>query len=43
MIVLCLLSALRGYNRELMIVSSIVMTAGKCPRLRDNLPLDGNG
>ena len=36
-IVLCLLSALRGYNRELMIVSSIVMTAGKCQRLRDSL------
>ena len=42
-IVLVLLSALRGYNRELMIVSSIVMTAGKCPRCRDSLPLDGNG
>lgn len=29
-LVLFLLSALRGHNRELMIVSSIVMTAGKC-------------
>ena len=29
-IVLILLSALRGYNRELMIVSSIIMTAGRC-------------
>ena len=42
-IVLVLLSALRGYNRELMIVSSIVMTAGKCQRCRDSLPLDENG
>ena len=29
-LVLLLLSALKGHNRELMIVSSIVMTAGKC-------------
>ena len=29
-IVLVLLSVLRGHNRELMIVSSIIMTAGKC-------------
>ena len=42
-IVLVLLSALRGYNRELMIVSSVVMTAGKHQRLRDSHPLEGNG
>ena len=41
-IVLFLLSALRGYNRELMIVSSVVMTAGQCHRLRDSLLLDGS-
>lgn len=29
-LVLFLLSSLKGYNRELMIVSSIIMTAGKC-------------
>lgn len=29
-IVLWLLSLFRGHNRELMIVSSIIMTAGKC-------------
>ena len=29
-LVLLLLSALRGNNRELMIVSSIIMTVGKC-------------
>lgn len=29
-IALVLLSALKGHNRELMIVSSIIMTAGKC-------------
>ena len=32
-IVLWLLSLFRGHNRELMIVSSIIMTAGKCSGL----------
>ena len=29
-LVLSLLSALKGYNRELLVISSVAMTAGKC-------------
>ena len=32
-VVLCLLSLLRGHNRELMIASAVVMTAGMSPFL----------
>ena len=37
-IVLCLLSALRGRNKELMIVSSVIMTAGI---FSDSMPIYG--
>src|SRR2546429_132303 len=37
-VVLWLLSVFRGHNRELMIVSSVVMTAGKFPFVPSCLP-----
>lgn len=34
-IVLWLLSVLRGHNKELLIISSVLMTAGPCPRKQE--------